>query len=478
MNKPAIIVWFRRDLRLDDNPAWNAAVESDLSVVPVYLHCPKEDGKWRRGEASHWWLHHALEDLDKQLNALGHTLVIRSARDSLSALLELANQLPLSQVVWNRNYEPSAVKRDTHLKSMLKSEGYEVQTFNGNLLFDPLEITNKSGSPFKVFTPFWKHCSTCDIKQPISAKAAQSPPLNSPVPSARLSDLTLLPKIGWTEGIEEFWKPTRAGGLDLLRKAVAKASHYQSSRDIPSEDGTSRLSPYLHFGQISPAEFHKQVLEGSDDTAVASTGILRQLFWREFSAHLLYHFPHSQDHPLRPKFEDFPWDVDAELLGKWQRGETGFPLIDAGMRQLWTTGWMHNRVRMVVASFLVKQLLQPWQEGAHWFWDTLVDADLANNTMGWQWVGGCGADASPYFRVFNPILQSKKFDPSGDYIRKWVPELSSIPNSKIHTPWELEPLELLDYDVTLGSTYPHPIISHENGRKRALAAYASFKQSS
>ncbi|MEO1858236.1 MAG: deoxyribodipyrimidine photo-lyase [Rubritalea sp.] len=478
MSKDTCIVWFRRDLRLHDNPAWNAATNSGCAIIPLFIHSPNEDGKWRRGAASNWWLHHALKDLSTQLETHGLSLILRSSESSLSELTALTLESPVKAVYWNRCYEEQSINRDTLIKKALAADAIEVKTFNGSLLFDPLKIANKSGLPYKVFTPFWKACLTLELKAPDTSPANKSVH-NAPqeLKSDSLDALKLLPTIPWDTDMAQFWQPTRSGGQKLLKQAIAKSSHYLEFRDIPSDDGTSRLSPYLHFGQISPTEFHHEVLTHCTAKDLAHNGMLRQLFWREFSAHLLYHFPHTHDQPLRNEYQSFPWDYDTELLTKWQRGQTGYPIVDAGMRQLWKTGWMHNRVRMVASSFLVKHLLQPWQEGAHWFWDTLVDADLANNTQGWQWIGGCGADASPYFRVFNPILQSKKFDPDATYIKKWLPELRNIPTDQIHAPWEMEPLELEAAGVKLGTEYPFPIIGHQEGRQQALDAYSKFKDS-
>ncbi len=473
MPENTTLVWFRRDLRLNDNPAWNHALEQGHTIVPVYLHCPKEEGSWKRGAASNWWLHHALVDLNQQLHECGLKLIIRETTDSGRELERIINKSGANSVTWNRCYEPAMVKRDNQIKQGLKDAGIETESFNGSLLLDPLKITNKSGKPFQVFTPFWKHSREIEIAQP----ATKQEKLNGikDLASGSLAELNLLPEIPWDKDMEEFWNPTRKGGIELLDTAVSKVADYDSQRDIPADDGTSRLAPYLHFGQISPREFFHSIRESAKNQEKADLGILRQLYWREFSAHLLYHFPHSQDTALKTKYAIFPWEYNMEHLSAWQRGQTGFPIVDAGMRQLWQTGWMHNRVRMIAASLLVKHLLQPWQEGARWFWDTLVDADLANNSMGWQWIAGSGADASPYFRIFNPIIQGKKFDPDGDYVRKWIPELAKVPNDYIHTPWESPPLELVAADVTLGKDYPHPIISHNDGRQRALDAYAEYK---
>ncbi|GAA5497061.1 deoxyribodipyrimidine photo-lyase [Rubritalea halochordaticola] len=478
MSKPTTIVWFRRDFRLQDNPAWNHAVENGGDIIPLYIHSPKEDGKWARGGASNWWLHHALADLSEQLDNLGYSLLIHKADKAHEALKKAIKDSQAEAICWNRCYEPASVDRDTKIKKALTDDGFTVETFNGNLLFDPLKIASKSDTPYKVFTPFWKHCAAMDIKQPATAKARKAKDSQSrKLKGDSLDSLALLPDIPWDKEMQTFWDPTRKGGEKLLQEAIDKAPGYQDHRDIPSEDATSRLSPYLHFGQISPAEFHAEVLENCQDKDAAHKGILRQLFWREFSAHLLFHFPHTSDQPLREEYNNFPWKIDPAIVRKWQKGQTGYPIVDAGMRQLWATGWMHNRVRMIVASLLVKHLLQPWQEGAHWFWDTLVDADLPNNTMGWQWTAGSGADASPYFRVFNPIIQGKKFDPEGEYVKRWVPELKNAPAEYIHCPWEMEPLELQSTGITLGKDYPEPIISHEKGRQQALDAYQSFKDS-
>lgn len=476
MNKTPNIVWFRRDLRLDDNPAWNAAIQSNHPIIPLYIHAPQEEGTWRRGSASNWWLHYALEDLENELSQLGLKLLVIEG-ESLASLEYIISQTAARSVLWNRCYEPSLIKRDTHIKQSLAQANVHAESFNGSLLLDPLVIKNKSGNPFQVFTPFWKHCREIEVPRPktlISPQSDFSSACQSSISPTSLVNLQLLPSIPWDTGIAESWNPTREGGLKLLNLAKNKTSLYEKKRDLPAEDGTSRLAPYLHFGQISPREFFHSIRD-IKNAEKADSGIIRQLYWREFSAHLLYHFPHSQDTALKPQYDLFPWQCDEELIRKWQLGQTGFPIVDAGMRQLWQTGWMHNRVRMIAGSLLVKHLLQPWQEGARWFWDTLCDADLANNSMGWQWLAGSGADASPYFRIFNPIIQGKKFDPTGDYVRKWCPELEHLPSKIIHTPWEATPLELKLADINLGIDYPEPVITHESGRKKALDAYDMFK---
>lgn len=471
------IVWFRRDLRLTDNPAWNHALDLKQPILPIYLHTPEEEEPWQSGAASNWWLHHALEDLDQQLQQNGLTLHIIHTRNSLQTLAQLSAESSASHVLWNRRYEPAIVKRDSHIKQTLRAKEISVQSFNGTLLTEPLTLRNRADKPFLVFTPFWKHCITTSPSAPVTADTSPVPSSFVPPSSIPLSNLNLTPAIPWDKGLSEAWKPTRTAGLAQLNQTPSKTDHYLIRRDQPEYDGTSRLSPYLHFGQLSPREVYHQIRSASPNKEAADLGILRQLYWREFSTHLLFHFPHSQNHALKEPYDLFPWQFDPTLLKKWQLGQTGFPIVDAGMRQLWQTGWMHNRVRMIAASFLVKHLLQPWQEGARWFWETLVDADLANNTMGWQWIAGSGADASPYFRVFNPILQGKKFDPEGHYVKTWLPELSKLPASLIHTPWEALPTDLSKADIALGQTYPTPVISHQQGRQDALAAYQQFKQS-
>lgn len=467
------IVWFRQDLRLADNPALAAAVARGEPVTAVFLWAPGEEGVWAPGAASRWWLHHALNDLETQLREHGAKLVLRSCVDSLTELRDLIAATGAAAIYWNRRYEPAAVARDARIKSALRGDGLEVRSFNAGMLFEPHEIANRGGKPFQVFTPMWKHYQTLDLPAAVKVDlGALQSPLRQP-PGEAVGDLNLLPKLRWDDGFYAEWDPTRKAMLERLREMVSdgRARSYLDDRDTPSVDGTSALSPFLHFGQVGIREAWG--LLGDGDAIVR--GLRRQLVWREFAHHLLFHYPDTATRPLRPEFELFPWREDAQALVSWQRGETGYPIVDAGMRQLWTTGWMHNRVRMIVASFLVKHLLLHWLEGARWFWDTLVDADLANNTLGWQWVGGCGADAAPYFRIFNPIIQGEKFDPVGAYVRHWIPELKALPDRFIHRPWDLGELELAGAGVRLGSDYPAPIIAHPEGRARALGAFARLK---
>ncbi len=474
------IIWLRKDLRLHDHPGFAQAIEQGYEIIPIYIW-DKSEHRWQEGAASQWWLHHALIDLQEQLSALGGKVFIHSIEkgDTVSDfLVKLIKQYEADAVYWGRRYEPEIVKRDQSIKAALKEDGYEVCSFNTHLLFEPHTVENKSGSHFKVFTPFWKNCLTKKVGGLIEVSKdqwASAKWCNAPA-SSTVEELGLLPDIPWDKEFNELWKPQRNNGMERLAEMVtSKYKTYNDQRDIPSIDGTSQLSPYLQWGQISAREVYHAFSNSYTDTA--EKGFLRQLFWREFSYHLMFNEPHTPDKALRTEYEQFPWEKNEAFLTAWKKGQTGFPVVDAGMRQLWQTGWMHNRVRMIVGSLLVKHMLQDWREGASWFWDTLVDADLANNTMGWQWIGGCGADASPYFRIFNPIIQGEKFDPDGTYVRKYCPELKDLPNAYLHKPWEMPELELAAAGVTLGKSYPVPVISHAAGREKALAAYAQFKGS-
>jgi deoxyribodipyrimidine photo-lyase len=484
-NHLSTIVWFRQDLRLQDNAAWTAAIERGQPVVPVYIWSPNEEGPWAPGEASRWWLHHALTDLDAQLQAIGSRLIIRIAESgdgkgtaTTGEVLALCSEATADAVFWNRRYEPLAIQRDSKVKAELRAQKIDAQSFNSSLLFDPTQVRNKAGKPFQVFTPFWKHSLTLNVAPPSKfSPDALSLPGTWP-DSVALGKLALLSSIGWDTGFYSFWGDvTRTQVIARLGDFVHhNADAYPDARDIPAIDGTSRLAPALHFGQVGPREAWKKFASAGNHTPAFDTGIMRQLVWREFAHHLLYHFNETPMKPLRADFELFPWDANEQFLGAWQRGETGYPIVDAGMRQLWQTGWMHNRVRMIVGSLLVKHLLQHWIEGARWFWDTLVDADLANNTMGWQWIGGCGADAAPYFRIFNPITQGERFDPQGVYVKRYLPELHALPAKYVHKPWELGELDLEGAGVRLGKDYPSPVIAHSAGRARALQAFDTLKQ--
>lgn len=474
------IVWFREDLRLCDNLALTEACARNAPVIPVFIWSPEEEGRWPAGGASKWWLHHSLDSLGRRLGKHRSRLILRRG-PVLESLKQLLAETGADYVFWNRLYTPHAIECDSRVKTCLAGEGVQAKSFPGNLLFEPSRISNSQGRPFQVFTPFWKHLGTLDDPPaPVAAPAFRNP--GEWPDTLQLEDLELLPRIDWAGGLRETWTPGELHSQELLESFVADGmSTYPDDRNHPNRPGTSRMSPHLHFGEISARTIWHQVKASIQNgtrksASAAGWSYLRQLAWREFSHHLLYHFPETSEEPLREEFSRFPWKSDKELLHAWQRGETGYPIVDAGMRELWHTGWMHNRVRMIVASFLVKHLLQPWQDGAQWFWDTLVDADLANNTMGWQWTSGCGADAAPYFRVFNPIIQGEKFDSAGVYTRKWIPELKELPNKWLFKPWEAPGDVLEESGVQLGNTYPTPIVDHAEARSRALASYEKIRK--
>jgi deoxyribodipyrimidine photo-lyase len=474
------LVWFRLDLRLDDNPALGAAVRHGGPVIPVYIQSAADERRWMPGAASNWWLHQSLSQLDASLRALGSRLILRRG-PALATLEQLLEETGANAVYWNRRYEPAAIDTDRHVKSDLRKKGLIADSFQAGLLFEPWTVRTQTGQPYQVFTPFWKAC----LKLPQPA-GPESSPSGIPIPatwpaSLTLPELSLEPTIDWAAGLRATWRPGESGAAGQLDRFVHQAlDQYPTGRDRPDQVGTSRLSPHLHFGEISVRRIWSKVREhrngdGSASSAEAGSSYLRELGWREFAHHLLFHFPQTPEQPLRREFARFPWKTNRANLRAWQQGRTGFPIVDAGMRELWHTGWLHNRVRMIAASFLVKDLLIPWQEGASWFWDTLVDADLANNTLGWQWSAGCGADAAPYCRVFNPVTQGKKFDPDGAYVRQWVPELARLPNEWLHNPGEAPASVLAAAGIEPGETYPRPIVDHSEARSRALAALQRLK---
>ncbi|TCV97573.1 deoxyribodipyrimidine photo-lyase [Luteibacter rhizovicinus] len=459
------IVWFRRDLRLADHAALTAAVKDYDRIVPLYIDAPEEEGEWSPGAAARWWLHHSLGALDGALGRFhGRLHIGRGA--SLEVLRDVVAATGASAVYWSRLYEPEALRRDAAIERALTADGVDVAVHRGSLWREPWEVMTRQDQPYKVFTPFWRS---------LRAQLDDAAPLPVP-PSLRcamvadglsVDELSLLPGVDWTGGFSE-WTPGEAGAADMLEVFGDDAvSAYTEARDLPARHGTSRLSPHLHWGEITP----RQVAAGLRAQVAGSRRhvdiepYLRQLGWREFGHHLLYHFPKTPTENFNPRFDGFHWkDCDAAILRRWQQGRTGIPIVDAGMRELWATGWMHNRVRMLVASLLTKNLRQHWSHGARWFWDTLVDADLANNSLGWQWVAGSGADEAPYFRIFNPVTQSEKFDPDGAYIRRWVPELADVPASRIHAPWE-------DPAILRRTGYPVPLVDLKSSREDALAAY-------
>jgi len=476
------IVWFRRDLRLADNPALAAALATGGVVIPVYVHAPDEEGPWRPGAASDAWLHRSLAALDASLRRLGSRLVVRQG-PTLDALRTLAAETGAAHIHWNRLYEPALVARDQVIKAALREQGLAAESFNAALLHEPWAVTRGDGGPYRVFTPFWKACQRAGIDPPPMAEPDRLPPVPVGVASRSIDALGLAPRIGWDRGFWDTWQPGEDGAQAMLESFLADAlAHYDEDRNRPDRVGTSRLSPHLHFGEIGPrqvvaaARYHT-----AEHTAAGlvtnAESFVREVGWREFAHHLLWQFPHTTDAPLDDRFARFPWLEDyGEVLERWRHGRTGIPIVDAGLRELWQTGWMHNRVRMIVASLLTKNLLIPWQEGARWFWDTLVDADLANNTLGWQWTAGCGADAAPYFRIFNPVLQGQRFDPHGAYVSRWVPELSGLPPAHVHSPWSAPAGVLAAAGVSLGRDYPAPIVDLHASRTRALQRFERIKR--
>ncbi|HEX7815104.1 deoxyribodipyrimidine photo-lyase [Dyella sp.] len=466
------IVWFRRDLRLSDHPALHAAVSSHERVVPLYIHAPEEEGSWAAGAASRWWLHHSLTALETALR--GHRAKLHlTCGDSLSVLRETIRQSGATAVYWNRLYEPASIARDSHIKKALRADGIEVHSFNASLWCEPWEILTQQEQPYRVFTPFWRN-----LRPQLQVDSPLSTPLLSPSASVdggvTLSQLGLLPKIAWDKGMSEAWTPGEKGAQEMLELFADDAlGDYAHVRDLPARHGTSRLSPHLHFGEISPRQayyaLHTGIQRMDAKRRPDLEPYLRELGWREFAHYLLYHFPKTPKENFNAKFDRFSWArTSKSQLKRWQQGRTGIPLVDAGMRELWHTGWMHNRVRMIVASFLTKNLRQHWHHGAQWFWDTLVDADLANNTLGWQWVAGCGADAAPYFRIFNPVTQAQKFDPEGRYLRRWLPELADAPIKLLHEPWK-------DPGLLKRSGYPAPMVDLSGSRQEALTTYQRMR---
>ncbi len=469
-SEPLSIVWLRCDLRLADNPALAGAARRG-ATVPLYIL----DDASGLGGAQRWWLHHSLAALDRDLRDRGSRLVLRRG-PAARVIADIIGETGASMACWNDCGDAAAIARDLRIQAELAARGVAVERFAAGFLADPGSLSSGAGRPYTVFTPFWKA-----LRARMSPGTPQSAPRRLAAPgrwprSESLSDWRLLPTApDWAAGLRETWAPGEANARGRLDQFIDHGlAAYTSARARPDLDGTSMLSPHLAFGEIGPHQVWRAVATaGARDArrAAGAEAFLRELAWREFSHHLLYHHPDLAQRPLRAAFESFPWRDDAAALAAWQRGRTGYPVVDAGMRQLWRTGWMHNRVRMIVASFLVKDLMLPWRQGAAWFHDTLVDADPANNVANWQWVAGCGADAAPYFRVFNPVLQGRKFDPDGAYVRRHVPELARLPAAWIHEPWRAPPSVVSSAGLALGRDYPLPIVDHGVARARAIAAW-------
>ena len=477
----SVIVWFRDDLRLADNRALAAAVATGQPVLAIYVFDEDSPGIRPLGGASRWWLHHSLAALGADLTRLGTALhIYRGAAGVL--VPKLATAANASAIFWSRRYGAAERAIDTAVKSALRDAGIAAESCSDHLLVEPWEIKTKAGEPFKVFTPFWRTVRTrgdpsAPAGKPKRTSAAGPPTAPKPV---ALDSLGLLPtKPDWSGGLRATWTPGEAGARKQLSQFIAnRLSAYAAGRDRPDLGATSGLSPHLRFGEIGPRQVWHAVARAAEDGSAPhgdAEKFLSELGWREFYYHLLFHHPDLATANFDTRFDAFPWLKNAKALHAWQRGRTGYPIVDAGLRELWHTGAMHNRVRMIAASFLIKHLLGDWRQGEQWFWDTLVDADPANNAASWQWVAGSGADAAPYFRIFNPVLQGAKFDPEGTYVRRWVPELAKLPDKHIHQPWDAPAAVLEAAGMTLGRDYPHPIIALDEGRARALAAFDRIK---
>lgn len=465
-----VIVWFRQDLRLKDNPALLAAHESGKLIIPLYILDDVNSGEWKMGGASRWWLHQSLGALNKSLNGE----LVFEVGDPEAILSDIICKTGADKIYWNRCYEPWRIRRDTAIKQNLNNKTLEVKSFNGALLFEPHKVLKKDGTPYRVFTPFYKKGCLGRGGEPRVPTASPEHLHLQSHKRLSLDKLNLIPDVAWYEGMQEEWQPGEEGAQTFLQVFLGNGlKGYKDGRNFPVRQNVSRLSPYLHFGEISPndvwcAAKMTMIMEKCEEDG---EHFLTEMAWREFSNTLLYHFPDIPRRNLQAKFDAFPWRKDKDALRAWQRGETGYPIVDAGMRELWQTGYMHNRVRMIVGSFLVKNLLLHWHHGENWFWDTLIDADLANNAASWQWIAGCGADAAPYFRVFNPVTQGQKFDATGEYVRRFVPELGKMPDKFLHNPWEAPDSVLECAEVKLGKDYPGPIVDLKVSRERALAAF-------
>ena len=463
--------WFRQDLRLSDNPALHHASRNG-QVLPVYILDDQNSEDFSMGGASRFWLHHSLKNLKENLN---NNLSLYQG-DPLKTILDIIDRNNINVVYWNRCYEPWRIKRDTEIKSALESKGISVFTYNGSLLWEPWTIKKDDGTPYKVFTPFYrKGCLNSEEPRRPLPKTSTSNLIVDKAPSLNLEDLSLIPAFRWDIQMESHWDIGEIGAYERLTKFIdGGIKHYKEGRNFPAKPFVSRISPHIHFGELSPNQAWYLAKEKGSDKNIDH--FLSELGWREFSYCQLYFNPDLPRKNLQSKFDAFPWEDNLKNLLAWQKGQTGIPMVDAGMRELWLTGSMHNRVRMVVGSFLVKNLLLNWHHGEQWFWDCLVDADLASNSASWQWIAGCGADAAPYFRIFNPVTQGEKFDPDGEYIRQYIPELKELPNKYLYNPSEA-PKEVLDKaNIVIGKDYPEPIINLKASREKALDAFKSLKK--
>jgi deoxyribodipyrimidine photo-lyase len=463
------IVWFEQDLRLGDNPAFTAAVDKG-SILPIYILDNDNAGEYQLGAASSWWLHHSLTSLNQALKGKLNFYT----GDANAIITDLCDRFLVGEIYWNRRYEPWRISRDKKIKKHLLEQGIHAQSFNGALLNEPWTILKKDDTPYKIFTPY--HNQALRIETDTSALPEPQLPesINTDEQSINLDALSLLPNIGWDTHFYDCWTPGESSAKSSLYRFLDDGlEDYKQGRDFPALNAVSTLSPHLHFGEISPRQINNILLSVQHDTN--QEHFKRELRWREFSYYLLFHWPELPSKNLKSSFDFFPWGENPDWLACWQQGMTGYPMVDAGMRELWQTGFMHNRVRMITASFLIKNLLIDWRLGASWFWDCLVDADLASNSASWQWVAGCGTDASPYFRIFNPITQGEKFDAEGEYTKRFLPELKGLPKKYLFRPWEA-PLDVLEKaNITLGKTYPLPIVDIKQSRVRALDAYAQTK---
>lgn len=468
LQKPKTLIWFRQDLRISDNPALNAALKSGV-VLPIYILDDNDSQDWQMGEASKAWLHYALQSLNQSLH---HRLQFFIG-DPYEIIIELIKRYDIKQVFWNRLYTPKQVTRDKHIKAQLKTHAIDVHSFNGGLLWEPWEVLKHNDEPYKVFSAFKRQAlQIMPPRAPVDEiKEMQNCLTEVKVSNSSLADLNLLPQHDWSKNVLSHWQISEKAAHDYLKTFVEyHLNDYQHNRNIPSLNATSKLAPFLHFGQISPHIIWNKVHQIACDNDNKQS-YLSEIIWREFNYALLYHYPQLSNHNWQQKFDHYPWQDNKQLLTAWQQGKTGVPIVDAGMRELWQTGFMHNRVRMIVASFLTKNCHIHWRHGAKWFWDCLVDADLANNSANWQWVAGSGADAAPFFRIFNPVTQGQKFDDEGKYIRRYLPELNQLPNKYLFSPW-LAPEDVLKQAIiTLGEDYPYPVVDLKVSREEALANY-------